>query len=211
MNDDALKGRIIAALANDPDVHANSIRVDVDHGRVTITGVVDTLEEKERAQLVILHMTGIAALENDLVVSADEEVLDLELERAVNDALVQAGLAGVGAKVQAGNAFLMGVVPSLAVKRRAVHAAESVSGIRGVVSELEIAAGEPVDDITLANDVTEALSESDIISMDLHVAAEDGAVRLLGQVTSHAELHKAAGIASAVPGVQHVENDLRVA
>jgi len=210
-SDDSITGDIIAAFAASPCVRAADLRVHTARGWVRLEGVVDSLEEKTAAEEVARTVKGVVAIENDLVISRDGWASDLDLEREVADHLAKARLAEVGVRVKAGVAFLMGVVSSLAVKQKAVRAAASVKGVRTVVSELEIAAGEPVDDTMLANDVSEALSDDpELEIMDLRVQAEDGLVLIGGNVSRESQLAIATAVAEAVPGVRYVENRLRV-
>lgn len=211
MIDEAITGDVIAALSASPNVNSTKIRVHTNNRRVFLQGVVDTLEESVLACEIARRINKVSEVENDLTVTANRTISDLEITRQVNDLLVQAGLAGIGAKVEAGNAFLMGVVPSMAVSSRAIDVARHAKGVRGVISELEIAAGEPVDDITLANDVTEALSDDmRVDTMDLEVRATDGSISIHGEVTDHKQIMIATSIAEDVPGVKEVENHLKV-
>lgn len=209
--DDAITGDIIAAFAASPDIHETSIRVHTERGWARLEGVVDTLQETAAAERVAREVPGVVSVENDLIISSDGSISDLKIERGVGDHLVAAGLANVGARVEAGTAFLMGVVPSLAIEQRAIEKAGAVRGVRDVVSELEIAAGEPIDDTTLANDVAEALSdEPRLWVMNLHVAAENGLVMLAGEVPKRWQVRVAGSVAEAVPGVRYVKNRMKV-
>lgn len=208
-SDETITGDIIAGFAASPGVCGTNIRVQTDRGWVRLTGVVDTLEEKTIVEEIARNVDGVAGIENDLVVSSDGAISDLELERMVGDHLIREGLTAIGTRVEAGTAFLMGVVESLAARRRAVEAASAVQGVRDVISKLQIAAGEPVDDATLANDVAEALSDDprlDIMNLDVRV--RDGAILLAGEVATKSQLEVASAVAEAVPGVQYVENRL---
>ena len=62
-----LAKRIDSALLSDPA--ADSYEVDVtadDHGRVTLTGTVDSWQEKNLAGIVAKSVTGVTELRNDL-------------------------------------------------------------------------------------------------------------------------------------------------
>lgn len=206
--DEAITGDIIAILAESPRVRADDIRIYTVDGQVRLQGIVNTLEEKVVAGELAQDICGVRSVQNDLTVSANRDISDMELTRRVQDRLAEENLAGAGAKVVGGNAFLTGVVPDVAVKERAMEVAGSVEGIREVISDdLEISAGRPVDDIKLANSVAEALSEDSRIDViDLDVRTENGAVYLSGKVAGEDEINTATSIAAAVPGVQRVEN-----
>lgn len=210
-DDQEIIGEVIAALAASPNVHAMNIRVDSDQGHVRLVGVVDTLDEKVAACEIALRIPGVKEVENHLVVAADGKVSDLELEREEEQRLAEEGLQEVGVRVNAGTAFLMGVVPSHSVEEQAIDAAGSVQGVREVVSELDVAAGRPVDDVGLANDVSEALSDDTRLNiLHLDVRAEDGVVEMSGEVTTQRQRMIAAEVAEAVPGVRRLENRLKL-
>jgi len=210
-NDESITGDVIAALAASPRVRATEVRVHTERGWVRLNGVVATLAERDAAEQIAARVPGVVSVENDLVISSDGTTPDIEIEQEAADRLAGENLTNVGARVQAGTAFLMGVVPSLAVKERAIAAASAVKGVRDVVSELEIAAGEPVDDVTLANDAAEALSDDPRLDvMNLEVQASDGSLLLIGEVGRSRQIGLATQIAESVPGVQYVENRMKV-
>lgn len=209
--DEAITGDVIAALAASPDVRANEIRVHAQKGHLRLTGVVDAVDERTTACEIALGIPGVKEVENRLIVAADGEVSDLELQREEEQQLAEEGPEGVGAKVNAGTVFLEGVVPSRAAEKQAVDVAGSVQGVREVVSDLKIAAGRPLDDIGLANEVAEALSDDPRVDvMHLDVQAEDGVVRITGEVPTEHQLDTATQVAESVPGVKKVENHLKL-
>lgn len=70
-------------------------------------------------------------------------------------------------------------------------------------------AGEMIDDTTITTKVKSALlAEKDVNSYDIQVETFNGTVQLAGFVDSQWQIDKAAQVASAVQGVQHVKNNL---
>ena len=70
-------------------------------------------------------------------------------------------------------------------------------------------AGEVVDDATLTTKVKAALlAEKDVNSFDIKVKTFDGTVQLSGFVDSQWQKDKAMQVATAVSGVERVQNDL---
>ena len=69
-DDDAITGDVIAAFGTSPDVQAMEILVFTHGGRVRLQGIVATLEEKETAEEITLHIKGVLGVENDITVSA---------------------------------------------------------------------------------------------------------------------------------------------
>lgn len=210
--DNAIMGDVIAALAASPDVFVNCITVHVQDGFVRLQGIIDTLSEKVLAEQIARQSPGVTGVQNDLTISADIDVSDLALQRAVEDQFAKAGLTTVGARVEAGNAFLMGNVPNIGVKEQAISVARTVTGLRDVIAtELEIPEGEPLADLKLAEKVTEAISENAYIyATDLTVTARDGNVIIDGEVPENAQIDLANTLVEGVPGVKSVVNHLSV-
>lgn len=70
-------------------------------------------------------------------------------------------------------------------------------------------AGEVIDDTAITTKVKSALlAEKDVNSYDIQVETFNGTVQLAGFVDSQWQIDKAAQVASAVQGVQHVRNNL---
>ena len=206
-SDEEITGEIVSAFAADPDIHAVEMRVHTQDGAVHLQGVVETLDEKTAAERAALRIPGVRRVENDLTISADRDLSDAEIERAARDALDAGDLAFVGVRVEAGSAFLMGVARSEAVVDRAMEVVALVSGVRGVYSEIEIAAGEPIDNIGLANDIAEALSDDPRLDfLDLQVRCDEGHVVLTGFILNEDQFDAATEVAESVPGVRSVEN-----
>ena len=209
--DEQIEGDVKAALAASPDVNAMNVRVHSEQGHVRLVGVVDAVDERVAACEIALRVPGVKGVENHLVVAADGEVSDLELQREEGRRLAEEGLEEVGVRVNAGTAFLEGVVPSLSVEKRAVDVAGSVQGVREVVSDLEVAAGRPVDDVGLANDVAEALSDDARLGiLHLEVHSRDGVVCIYGEVPTDYVKSVTTEVAESVPGVKKVENHLKL-
>lgn len=210
-SDDEITGEINATFAASPDIHAIEIRVHTHEGRVRLEGVVENLEEKTLAGEAALEVSGVRDVQNDLTLSADKSLSDQEIECAAQDALGKAELSAIGVRVEAGSAFLLGKIRSEATLEQAMNVIRGVAGIRGVYSELEIAAGEPVDNIGLGNDVAEALSDDPRLEfLDLEVHAEEGHVVISGYILDQRQLEIATSIAESVPGVRSVENRMVV-
>jgi osmotically-inducible protein OsmY len=69
--------------------------------------------------------------------------------------------------------------------------------------------GEVIDDSSITTKVKSALlAEKDVNSFDIKVKTHGGVVQLSGFVDSKWQIDKAVQVASAVTGVQKVQNDL---
>ncbi len=108
--------------------------VQVDDGRVTLSGRVRTLAMKEIAEYLVRRLEGVRAIRNEVV--ADPEVV-----RAVADALAaEDDLAPLCVRIDARNgmAVLMGSAPGDEIIQRALDVASSVPVVAGVESRLVV-------------------------------------------------------------------------
>jgi osmotically-inducible protein OsmY len=64
--DDQLKEQVIQALTDDMHVDATDIQVEVDYGKVTLTGVVSQRSMMKAAEECVRNIPGVTDLINDL-------------------------------------------------------------------------------------------------------------------------------------------------
>lgn len=93
--DDAELGALVReALEQDPTVEEDWIEVEVDDGRVTLTGRVGSDTERQAAEAVVREALGVDDLENELVIDelhrglAPEDPIEARVEAAAADSLV---------------------------------------------------------------------------------------------------------------------------
>jgi osmotically-inducible protein OsmY len=210
--DDEITGDVIAALGATPQVKETSVLVNTRNRRVILSGAVDTYGEKLAAEEIARGIPGVKAVENDLAVAVERETSDQEIEGCILKRLSDIPeLSGVGIRSKQGDVVLMGKLPSLALEQRALDEAASVRGVGAVVSDIEIAPGMPIDDVTMANDVTEALSDDPRLYLqNMDIRAADGFVDLWGEAPDERQASIAVEVAAAVPGVQRIESHIVV-
>jgi hyperosmotically inducible periplasmic protein len=63
--DEQLDSRIATSIANDPTLKADAVKVKVEHGVVTLSGMVATKADKARAER-LAHIPGVVRVENNL-------------------------------------------------------------------------------------------------------------------------------------------------
>jgi hyperosmotically inducible protein len=77
LDDTTLTARIKTAFAGDPTVAATRIHVDVDHGRVTLTGTAKSTEEARVAKDIASRVPGVKAVESHVhVAQGDSDSTD---------------------------------------------------------------------------------------------------------------------------------------
>jgi osmotically-inducible protein OsmY len=129
-------------LFNDPVTESYEVSVEADEdGKVQLTGMVDSWQEKNLTESVVKGVRGVTAIENAIEIEFASRRLDTEIRPEIErrlqwDVLVDHGLIDVA--VDAGVVTLSGIVGSAAEKRRARNDAW-VGGVKSVdVSGLTI-------------------------------------------------------------------------
>lgn len=106
---------------------------------------------------------------------------------------------------------IRGTVDNLLAKERAVSLAETVKGVRSVVSLTQVKPPVLRTDIGIENDVESALIRDPATkSWKIDVDVEDGAVTLQGTVGSWAQKELAAKVAKGVRGVTAIDNQITI-
>jgi hyperosmotically inducible periplasmic protein len=72
LDDTTITARVKSALAADPDVAASRIDVDVDKGRVTLTGTARSRDEASRAKDIAKREPGVKSVESHIHVAEAE-------------------------------------------------------------------------------------------------------------------------------------------
>jgi osmotically-inducible protein OsmY len=220
-----LRDAIKQALFQDPATESYEVTVDVTGGVVTLTGLVDSWQERELCATVAKGVRGVLDLENEIDVISEMERSDYELKheveaRLANDVRVDDYLIEVD--VKDGNVSLTGTVGSL--QEKSLTRMDSwVAGVKSVdVSGLEIkwwarnkmrreAFFTSRGDEEIAEAVKDAfLYDPRVYSFEVDVSVEDGVVTLAGTVDNLAAKNAAVEDARNVVGVWQVKNHLKV-
>ncbi|HTT00543.1 MAG TPA: BON domain-containing protein [Steroidobacteraceae bacterium] len=116
-----------------------------------------------------------------------------------------------------GTVELSGFVDSTAERHEAANIASRVAGVRSVENQLQIngetrtTAVGTFDDQTITSNVRAALAANpETATPRIKVSTADGVVQLAGFVDSNEQRATATRVASTVPGVRSVDNDLRL-
>jgi osmotically-inducible protein OsmY len=165
----------------------------------------------------IVRIAGILAVTLSAIlvrpVLAVEKPNDDTITMWVNSALFEdprVVSSGIKASTVNGVVTLTGTVRNLAEKRYADLEAMKIKGVRGVLDKLEVQPAHRSDtDIT--QEVRRRIINSSVIrSGGVGVQVLQGNVTLTGIVPSYSEVQQAELLASEVPGVKAVQNDMVV-
>jgi osmotically-inducible protein OsmY len=224
-SDAAIQNDVQAALLMDRATESYEVDVEVEDGVVTLTGAVDSWQEKQLSEKVAKGIRGVVGVENNIAVNYKTERPDSEIEQDIKkrlrwDKLVDHALVDV--EVEDGNVTLTGTVGSAAEKSRAftdawVQGTESVDNsgldVKWWARNDELRKDKYVvkSDEELARAVEDALLyDPRVQSFEIDADADAGMVTLRGTVDNLMAKRAAERDAENTVGVVGVVNRIRV-
>jgi osmotically-inducible protein OsmY len=145
MKDSWITSKTKMAFVTDKRVKARRIKVETQEGVVTLRGKVASPDERSAAEEIARGTGGVAAVRNNLeiVPEASRKSLD-ERDEAISKAVrgrlgADEALKGADIRVRADNGMvtLMGTVPSVKSRDRALEVTRKTPGVRAVRNELQ--------------------------------------------------------------------------
>ena len=225
LSDADIEADVEEALVEDPATEVWEIGVTVEDGRASLTGTVESWQEKQLAEKVAGQVRGVRSIDNDIDVEYAVDRPDPEIQEDISKALRWNPLvehSTIAVAVEDGAVTLTGTVGSAAEKNEAVFDAW-VSGVTSVdASTLEVEGWARDDDLRTAgavikDDAQIRAAVEDALFTDPRVAAanvetevDDGVVTLRGSVTDLRAKRAAANDARNTIGVTGVVNRLKV-
>lgn len=224
-SDSEIKNDVKMALLDDPVTESFEIAVNVKAGVVTLTGEVDSWQEKQLATTVAKDVPGVSEVQNDISVDYKAERSDYEIQqeiekRLANDVRIDDGLINV--KVKDGEVKLSGTVGSLQEKDLA-YVDAWVAGVNTVNTENlnikwwardEMQRFDKI--VNLTDDEIESsvkmafLYDPRVISFNIKVDVKNGVVTLGGVVDNLHAKNSAKEDARNTVGVLRVKNNIKV-
>lgn len=136
-----IRAAIRDALRYDARVDSVDVTVEVEHGTVTLRGVVDNLKAKRAAEENARNTVGVYSVRNCLKVEpvadlSDKEIAELVVEALERDPFVERD--DVDIDVANGIAYLYGRVDSYYEKSQADDVASRVAGVKKVRNHLVV-------------------------------------------------------------------------
>jgi osmotically-inducible protein OsmY len=211
MNALQLRQNVLDELEFEPSIDAAHIGVAVDKGAVTLTGHVATYAEKKAAIAAAGRIKGVHAIADNIEVRcpSDKKRSDDEIARRAADILEWDSMvpgSSVQVIVHNGLVTLTGSVDSYYQKRHAEEDVRKLSGVHGVINNIEIMPGVQANDIKQR--IEQALRRyAGIEAGGIQVSVpERNKVLLEGKVGSWAERYAVESAAWSAPGVKSVED-----
>lgn len=214
LDDLAVTGAVKQELISDRGVEINPIDVHTVEGIVTLKGIVCTLIEKERSVRIAETVRGVRAVIDRLTVVAPVNRTDMEIEKAVEEALLLDAATDayeIRVACAGGVASLRGEVDSWQEKELVESVVKGVKGVKGVLNLIKVDIKSDRPDEEISAEVRQALHWDVLVDDSLiRVTVSSGQVSLTGTVGSAAEKRWAARVAM-VAGVKSIETaDLKV-
>lgn len=209
--DDLIVDQIKDQLEEKMQASAMDINVFCKDGFVHMSGIVDVLAEKIYAEEVARNIDGVRRIENRITVAIDSNITDKHMEKEVINRLHKYdNLISVGVRVDDGVANLVGTTHTLKDSKQAYKVASEARGIKNVVNNIKIETMDKYDDATITNNITQALSMTEISLPDISYNVDNSRVILEGYVNNKHEVELAKEITMGIEGVTKVINKLKI-
>lgn len=223
--DSSVQRDVERRLVMDAAADAFEIDVSVSEGRVTLSGEVQSWQERSLCETIAKGVRGVVEVDNriDVVLKTNRPDMEIraEIERALDwNAFVDDAMIDVA--VSNGEVILSGYVGSAAEKSRA-RAVAHVAGVSGVATD-DLKIGMEIQDQDLRkhkyvartdDQIRQAVKDAFLYdprvnTFDIEVAVENGRVTLRGQVDNVKSRRAAKRDALNTKGVTGVVNRLKV-
>jgi osmotically-inducible protein OsmY len=224
-SDEAIARDIEKELLVNPVTESWQVEAKCEDGRVTLTGNVESWQEKQLAVRLARSVRGVSEVENYIAVDYANDRPDFEIKEEIENALtwdVYVDDAMISVTVENGEVSLTGTVGSAAEKSQAVAQAW-VAGVESVdADDLEVAEWARDDRLRTGKYVTRSddavvdavedafLYDPRVKLNEIDVSADDGVVTLSGTVGSLDAKRAAAEDARNTVGVWRVMNLIAV-
>jgi osmotically-inducible protein OsmY len=220
-----IRPEIEEALRWDTMVDDGLIDVEVDDGKVTLTGTVGSAAEKRRARYTA-WVPGVTAIDTSPLNverwARDEDLRKTKyvnksseaMRNAVADALLydpRVLATNVTVDMTGSVATLRGEVRNAKAKRAAEQVAKRTVGVSSVVNRLKVRPEAERADEEIADSVRRALARDAYVDRyEIAVSVVDGTAYLYGTVDTWFEKGRADTVAATAKGVEGVRNNLEV-
>lgn len=213
--DTLIQQDVLRELRWDMRVKETEVGVEVDRGVVTLTGTVDSFAKKLAAREAAHRVAGVLDVADDIQVQIPGSMArsDTDIAKTVRLALewdVFIPDTKIKSTVSNGWVSLEGEVTSLVDHDDAERAVLRLQGVRGVINNIKVAVKKAeASKVRLAIEETlERRAEREADRIDVGVS--DGKVTLEGRVHSWPEKEAILGAVRHAPGVQAVNDKLRI-
>lgn len=215
---------IVQSMENDIRIDHVMVDVEVDNGKVELSGVVGSATEKGQAEL-LSWVPGVTDVNSDDLEikywARDSELRknkyadrsDEQIREAVIDAFWYAPRVNYvtpTVRVNDGVVTLSGKVENLKTKHAAEQTASNIVGVQLVRNELKVRSEVPADAVLKARVTTALIIDPFVGKFEITTEAKNGKVYLYGDVDTYFEKYQAEDVVSQLKGVTNIFNFLSV-
>lgn len=199
------------------------VKVKVQEGVVTLSGVVHDEAEKALAQATVENLPGVASVRNEITIKpAYPERSDAWIAFKIRSRLLvkrNVSAAATMVTVQDGVVTLRGTAENAAQKELTGVYAKEIEGVKAVKNEIVVkpeartreTLQERIDDASITTQVKLALlSHKSTHALKTKVVTDDGVVLITGEAASEAEKSLVTKLAQDIRGVAAVKNNMTV-
>jgi len=212
--DTDLKMDVLAELKFEPSVKITDIGVLVKDGVVTLNGHASSHGEKLNAVRVTKRVAGVLAIADDIEVNlpdfgqhSDSDIATSAATRIDWSTEIPAGAVEV--TVRDGQITLEGVLEWGYQKHAAENAVQNLVGVKSISNLITV--NPTMTAAEIGTDIRSAIKRNAMLDdSEIQVESSGSRVVLSGKVRNHAELEEAVRVAWAAPGVNTVDNRLKV-
>jgi osmotically-inducible protein OsmY len=225
ISEEQLKSQVETALINDPVAEADELDFTINNGMVTLTGQVESWQEKFLVGRVAKGVLGVTQVVNNLEVDYERFRPDAEIQAEIEAAIqndVRLRTSTILVDVDGAIVKMSGTVGTLAEKQIATNYGWTASVNEVIADEIEVkewAENESIRSNEYAqksdSEIKDAVKlaftyDPRVISHNPEVSVKDGVVTLRGKVNNVFAKLAAADNARNVVGVIYVNNLLKV-
>ncbi len=215
--DEHLRDRVAEQLQWDARVDASDVHVEVDNGKVTLSGTVPSYTARGAAMEGARVIPGVVDVDNRLAIepSGPAATMDDDDLRQYAQSILEWNAyldpANLRVNVDSGVVKLNGMVDRFWKKRYAGELVAGLMGVLAVENELSVVPEGNILDAQIAGDVRSALERNAAVEADaITVEVSEGEVTLSGTVGTWHERRLALDVAAHTLGVVEVEDKLTV-
>ncbi|KUG19663.1 MAG: BON domain-containing protein [Methanomicrobiaceae archaeon] len=215
LSDEEIKKQAVDGLYWDTRVDAAKVSVQVENGRVILTGTVPGYNVRMRAAEDAWNVDGVVWVENRILVRPPPAVpiaSDEDIKESVVRALAEdLETADIRVLVNDATVVLEGSVDEYWKKSEAEWIACRARGVCDIENKLAVAPTMSIMDRAIADDVRAANERNRNVNIgDVDITVTDGVVTLSGSVPNRAALRAAVNAAEFTRGVVDVVDELAI-
>ena len=147
LSDAAVTAKVKAAILDDKEVQVDSLSVNTEQGKVTVSGFVSAMQDKNHILLLVQKIPGVETLDDQLRVrrSKESSVRAYASDVATTSEAIMRLFADkqittrhLHVATRHGEVFLTGAVPTHSEKQQAEKLVNEISGVHKVKNELKV-------------------------------------------------------------------------